>query len=231
MGIDVGVSPLGDTVGKPSFTLGGQRVGVAVRVLAKLVLGVELAGNSGCWDHRSGVVDGGNRGDDGGVVSHWDRGAVSIDGSLLAARQVSVPESLVVVSVVVVDLGNSNLVGVSRNRWKDRSYRDVSLGVSVRDEHGLTPLPGKNNCSWVRDHGGDHRSYGGVSIDGDVSTSYAESQTIGNVASALHQTVGIHVRESSLGDAASTCFLLRRWATGVTERVASQFILGVVLGA
>lgn len=191
---------------------------------------MELAGDSRSWGHGGGTVEGGERRENSRVVGRGEGWRVSVERSLLTASQMSVPGGFQVVLDVVAVLSCSDLRGVSRANRKEWGQRGV--GVGVGKEHSLTPLPGQDYGAWVVDHRVDDRSgYGSVGVNGNVSSGYAEAESVRNIVSALYQTVSVHVGEGSMGDTSSAGLLLGGWPARITEGVASQFILDMVLGA
>lgn len=212
VGVDVGVSSLGDTVGGFDFVFGAVSVVVAVGVLAEFVLSVELA-FYGAWDYGgSDGRDGGVSQRGGGYVRVVKGGGGVSEGSSRVDGRYGVGDGTFLtsqsgegfsVSGKVLSFSSNNFWGF---KW--------SNGTTWMSNYGSVV-----NYSWGSYYGWSGNDMG--SLLRNVGGCYTEAvNRIGNISGVLYDAVSIDVAVTSSGDSIEgSGFLFSGWTTGVAVAV------------
>lgn len=257
--IDVAVGSPDDSIGSLVLSLDAVLIGVAVLVLAELVLGVELVGG---WGH--GLGDGNGLADQVGLGNDRlvDDILLGVDGSGvdlgLANDILGLGDNLLGIDLglgnnllgVDLRLGNNllgidlrlgnNLLGIDLGLGLDNNLRGNDL-LNLRLSNILDRLNGLNGLllRWLVGDGlGDQLQVllpgsgdlGGVlNLDWD-SSGDPESSLVGDVVDCLDESVGVDVVVVAAHDAVGALLLLTGGAgLRVSELVGSKLILAVVL--
>lgn len=122
------------------------------------------------------------------------------------------------VSSGVLDLGSGDFGSVSDWDWK---WSNVDWTTN-----------GGTNKSWSSIDGGSSSVNGGGSSWSDGQVGGSDTESVGGISGVgdlLDESVGINVRISTTGHSINRAgFGLGRWATGVSVRILSKDILGMV---
>jgi hypothetical protein len=253
IGIDVAVGSSDDSIGSLVLSLDAVLVGIAVLVLAKLILGVELVGGGGHGlRDGDGLADQVGLGNDGLV----DNVLLGVDGSgvdlRLANDVLGLSNHLLGIDLrlgnnllgIDLRLGN-NLLGVDlglslNNNLRSNDLLNGDLWLSnILD--WLDGLNGGNGLllRWLVGDGlGDQLQVllpssgnlrGVLNLDGD-SSGDPESSLVGDVVDRLDDSVGVDVVVVAADNAVGALLLFTSSAgLRVAKLVGSELILAVVL--
>jgi len=128
----------------------------------------------------------------------------------------------------------SSSIGIGEDGLTLLSLLGSSSGSSSSSVNSSQVLgSGSSDLSGLLDRGRSLKSddSGGKGSSGKVGSRHSESvEGVGNVVDGLEETIGINVLVGSLGHSVGSAgFSSGGWATGMTERELSEFVLGMEL--